>query len=189
MNFSIDSYLMMYTKRNNFDIKKIEDFINSYVDLVYFENIGYINGEVSKEHSDLYDDYIKDLYNHTVKLERYIPRADNFRFTIPLTKNLYNLNGSFYTNVIALFGRNYYTDDETIDTNLRFIGCLVFEDDYIPLYNTSDYGVQINAALDFKTMTIDGDIQNLENRFTTINTYYNEENVVGINIMNNIILE
>lgn len=190
-NVNINSYLLMYGKNfyENDDFDSYLSNINNA--LIYFKGIEYINGKVSKEDRDKYEGYKtkENVYKNTTKIERFTPRTNGYDLTIPMIKNFYKMDGEFFVNVIALFGNNYYTDEKYIQQDLKFLGYLYFPNDYIPLYNTSDYGIQINSLLKISMNLKDGIFTSVENVPTNIRTYYNSEFPIGINIMNNIILE
>lgn len=191
MNANVYSYLMMYDTRFYTDNKEtFEEYINKRNPLIYFEGIEYKDGYIENPNELLtYNEYIRDIYHHTVLLERYTPRLDHYECVIPLTKNKYTLNGKFSTNVIAIFGKNYYTDSR-IEEELKCLGYIHFKRDNIPLYNTKDYGMQINVSFDIGMNFKGGVIENNRLESTTpIRKYYNINDEIGINIMNNIILE
>lgn len=190
INFIVDSYLMMYDKRFIRD-DDLEEHIASFSPLIFFKDINYFDGDVDNDSKEKYNEYKQNIFEHTIKLEKYSSRSDTFEFKIPMTKDRYNLNGNFSANVIALFGKNYYTDENIIQNNLMFIGYLYFENDYIPLYNSKTYGLQINASLNYSINVVGGSLDMIDNRNNVrmIRTYYDGENAKCINIMNNVILK
>jgi len=191
INFIIDSYLLIHDKYFNSD-DEFNEHLTNYNPIVYFKGVDYVNGEVDDnlENKSRYNNYINDIYSNTIKLERYVPRGLGFEFTIPMIKDKYSMDGECSSNVIALFGYNYYTDEKRIGKELKCLGYLHFLQEYIPLYNTKTYDIQINVKFNYAMNVYGGTTEIVENSNNImIKTYYNGEDAKGINIMNNIILE